>query len=73
MQNEYFYIKDLNEKLQIKNIPDEMFSETFLLDFEKNQVLLSEGMAEVFHNPEPDLPGSASELLYQRQPERFSP
>lgn len=35
MQNEYFYIKDLNEKLQIRNIPDEMFSETFLLDFER--------------------------------------
>ena len=52
MQNEYFYIKDLNEKLQIRNIPDEMFSETFLLDFEKNQVLLSEGMAEIFHNPD---------------------
>ena len=26
MQNEYFYIKDLNEKLQIKNIPDEMMT-----------------------------------------------
>ena len=60
MQNEYFYIKDLNEKLQIRNIPDEMFSETFLLDFEKNQVLLSEGMAEVFHNPDQPKKGRIS-------------
>ena len=60
MQNEYFYIKDLNEKLQIRNIPDEMFSETFLLDFEKNQVLLSEGMAEIFHNPDQPKKGRIS-------------
>ena len=36
MNNEYFNIKDLTEKLQISNIPDELFSEAFLLDYEKN-------------------------------------
>ena len=60
MQNEYFYIKDLNEKLQIKNIPDELFSETFLLNYEKNQVFLSEGMADVFRNPDQPKKGRIS-------------
>lgn len=51
MKNEYFYLKKLSEKLQLKNIPDELFSETFLLNYEKNQVLMSENMAEIFRNP----------------------
>lgn len=65
MQNEYFHIKDLNQKLQIKNIPVELFSETFLLNCKENLVLLSEGMAEIFHRPDQAPKGrlSLDELL----------
>ena len=51
MYNEYFHIRDLKEKLQLGDIPEELFSETFLLDHRKNQVKMSEGMAEVFRSP----------------------
>lgn len=51
MYNEYFHIRDLKEKLQLGDIPEELFSETFLLDHRKNQAKMSEGMAEVFRSP----------------------
>lgn len=65
MKNEFFHIKDLNEQLQIRNVPDELFSETFLLNYEENRILLSRDMAEVFRNPGQPLKGNISldELL----------
>ena len=65
MKNDFFHIKDLNEQLQIRNVPDELFSETFLLNYEENRILLSRDMAEVFRNPGQPLKGNISldELL----------
>ena len=65
MNNEYFNIKDLTEKLQISNIPDELFSEAFLLDYEKNTLLMSRSMAEVFTDTDHGRKGriSLDELL----------
>lgn len=65
MKNDFFHIKDLNEQLQIRNVPDELFSETFLLNYEENRILLSKDMAEVFRNPGQPLKGNISldELL----------
>lgn len=65
MKNDFFHIKDLNEQLQIRNVPDELFSETFLLNYEENLILLSRDMAEVFRNPGQPLKGNISldELL----------
>ena len=40
MKNDFFHIKHLNEQLQIRNVPDELFSETFLLNYEENRILL---------------------------------
>lgn len=65
MNNQFFHIRDIIEKLRVEAIPEELFSETFLINYKENRVLMSRDMAEIFRNMDQPLRGEISldELL----------